>query len=311
MKIIFFGSSDFSIPGLAACLESGHEVVLAVTTPDRPAGRGLKAHPTPVKLFCLEGGIPCVDPESLKDAQALENARRLKPDIFVVSSYGKMIPSVWLLIPKIRFNIHPSLLPKYRGAAPIQWALLNGDPVTGVSIMEVCDRLDAGDVFAQEKVPLDGQINARELSARLADLSRSLLGKVFEQLRNGCLVSHRQEEKDAVYARKLEKSDGLIRWDWPALRIHNYVRGLLPWPVAFFHCGAGHVQILKSHVEDTGQGGGSPSEIVGAGKDGCLRVRTGEGILGIDRVKPAGKKEMSGADFANGYRLAPRTLLGE
>ncbi|MFA7001676.1 MAG: methionyl-tRNA formyltransferase, partial [Candidatus Omnitrophota bacterium] len=234
MKIVFFGSSDFSIPSLEACLDCGAQVSLVLTTPDRRKGRGLKELPTPVKLYCRDKGVPVISPESLKVSGPLEQVRALEPDLFVAASYGKIIPAGWLKVPKARLNVHPSLLPKYRGAAPVQWALLNGDALTGVSIMDIHERLDAGDIYLQKSISLDLAVNAEELTRLLAELSRVALAETLRDFSGGRLQGRPQNEQEAVYARKLEKSDGLIDWAQPALRIHNQVRGLAPWPGAFF-----------------------------------------------------------------------------
>jgi methionyl-tRNA formyltransferase len=311
MKIVFFGSSDFSIPALQACLESSYELSLVITTPDRKKGRGLHEQPTPVKIFCREHNLPVVSPESLKTSTALDDVKRMNPDIFVVSSYGKIIPNAWLEVPKIRFNVHPSLVPRYRGAAPINWAILNGDKETGISIMEINDRLDAGDVFYQKAVSLDPNMDAERLTSLLAEMSREALGLVLNSFSKGTLKGMAQDEAGAVYARKLEKEDGLIHWDCPAQRIDCQVRGLVPWPRAFFECiGGESVQVLAARVVDADRIGGRPAEILQILKDGAVQVQTGKGVLVLERLRPAGKKEMSGADYANGKRLRSGSILG-
>jgi methionyl-tRNA formyltransferase len=311
MKIVFFGSSDFSIPALQACMNSRYGVELVVTTPDKKRGRGLKEFPTPVKDFCAQNRLRVQSPTRLSDPAVFEVVKACRPDVFVVSCYGKLIPASWLELPRIaRLNVHPSLLPKYRGAAPINWAILNGDTETGVSIIDITDELDAGDIFHQTAVPLDSLQNAEALSARLAELSGRLLRDVLPLAEVGALVRTPQDPVRAVYARKLEKKDGKIRWDLSAVQIHNKVRGLLPWPTAFFGSDRGvPVQVLKSRVAEPDGMSGLPGEVLEVCRSGELSVQTGCGTLVLETVRPAGRKEMTGFEFANGWRLSKGSRL--
>ncbi len=303
MKIIFFGSSDFSLPALETCRVKPHELLLVVTTPDRKKGRGLKLTPNPVSAYCREHSIPLETPESPKTSPVIEKLRSLAPDLLVVSSYGKMIPAEWLTIAKkANLNVHPSLLPKYRGAAPIQWPILNGDSETGITIMEVIERLDAGDIYAQEIYPLDQHIQATELSRDLAEHSRKLLLQVFEQLQNHTASKRPQDEKIATYARKLCKEDGRLDWNKSAQVLHNQIRGLVPWPTAFFEYGGEHVQVLSAKILNRAGAACPPGTLLGKETD-CLDIQTGEGVLALLTVKPQGKKEMTAADYARGRHL--------
>ncbi len=304
--IIFFGSSEFSIEALTACLESRHRILLVITTPDRPKGRGLKLQPTPVRLFCEQKGIPVEAPDKLKDEILMGKVKALNPDFFVVSSYGKIIPSSWLQIPKrLALNVHPSLLPKYRGAAPLHWPILNGDAETGISIAEVTPQLDAGDIFYQKKVPITDETDSELLSKQLAELSRQALASVFEQIQKNTLSRTPQEESLASYARKLTKEDGQLDWKKTASELSRFVRGLRPWPGAYALFQNEQLHILKAQAEEGNTSPLRPGQIAAVDKNGFLKIQTGKGVFAIERLRPAGKKEMSGADFARGKRLAP------
>jgi methionyl-tRNA formyltransferase len=309
VSIIFFGSSEFSLGALKASLQSGHPVSLVITTPDANKGRGLQSQPTPVRIFAEENGFPFEAPENLKDSELLKKIENLKPEFYVVSSYGKLIPTSWLQVPsKLCINIHPSLLPKYRGAAPINWPIINGDKETGLSIAEVTSKLDAGDIFSQRKIPLELTDDSDSLSKKLSDLSFDGLLDVFEQIKKGNLQRTAQDETQTNYARKLTKEDGLILWNRTALEIHNQIRGLLPWPTAFTYFQKEPLQILKSSISGP-DSNYLPGHISAITKED-LRIETADGALNLLRVKPAGKKEMTGGDFARGKRLQIGMAVG-
>ncbi|MBI3313045.1 MAG: methionyl-tRNA formyltransferase [Candidatus Omnitrophica bacterium] len=305
MNIVFFGSSEFSLAAFAACLESTyHRVVLVVTTPDRKKGRGLKTLPTPVRILAEARSLAVEAPESLKSEKLLEQVAALKPDLFVVSSYGKMIPDAWLKLPaKVALNVHPSLLPRHRGAAPINWTILEGDKETGVTIAEVTSKLDAGDIFNQLKIPVMPEANAETLSAQLADLSHKALTGVFEKIERDRLSRTTQDETKSTYARKLTKEDGAVNWNLPAIQIARQVRGLLPWPTAYAIFNQTSLQILNAKPDGTDFVGAKPGQIVEITKEEILRIQTGSGILAVIQVLPAGKKQMSAGEFARGRRL--------
>ncbi len=309
MKIVFFGSSDFSLYALQACLEGGHEVALVVTTPDQKKGRGLKVSPTVVAEFAAEKNLNTEKFSKLKDEKALERVRALHPDIFVVSSYGKLIPSSWLGIPKqVALNVHPSLLPKYRGASPLNQPILNGDEATGLSIAEVTKDLDAGDLFYQERIPLEDKIDLPRLSKLLGEISHGAVLAVLRQIEMGTLKRTPQNESESSYAPKLTKEMGRIFWSEPAEILSRKIRGLKPWPgtsVSF----RGELLLIVDGEAVSGGAGAKPGALIEIHKDGAIAVATGEGILRIRSVRPAGKKEMSGADFAHGKRLKPGELL--
>ena len=310
MTIVFFGSSEFSLAALQECLTQPLGVRLAVTTPNRRKGRGLAESPTPVRLFCEKQGIPVEAPESLKSPELVERIRNLQPELFVVSSYGKMIPSSWLKIPaRAALNVHPSLLPKYRGAAPLNWPILVGESETGVSIAEVTDRLDAGDIFEQIAVPIGPRTDSQQLGAELARLSQVALARVLEQIEGGNLKRILQEESRSSYARKLTKEDGLLDWQLSAWELDRKVRGLKPWPGAYAHFRGEPLRILKAHPQEAAGSGAQPGTILEIHGCGFLRIQTGKGALCVETLKPAGKSEMTGAEFAHGKRLACGMLL--
>ncbi|MDD5672375.1 MAG: methionyl-tRNA formyltransferase [Candidatus Omnitrophica bacterium] len=305
MTIIFFGSSEFSIPALQACLDSAHRIALVITTPDQKKGRGLKVAPTVVKVFCQKNGIPVESPGNLKDPQMIDRVRALMPELFVVSSYGKLIPSAWLKIPKIlSINVHPSLLPKYRGASPVNRPILDGESETGVTIMEVTDKLDSGDIFAQERFPLDSKIDAVVLSQALADRSYHMLRKVLDQVAGGTLQRRVQQEGEASYAAKLTKEDGLLKFEDAAEVSARKVRGLKPWPMSYFLFLNEPVLVLEAEPVKAAVAG-IPGTLLAIEKNGAVDIATGNGVLKIYQVKPAGKKAMTAADFVHGRRLQP------
>lgn len=311
MSIVFFGSSEFSLASLKACMESGFPVSLVITTPDVPKGRGLQTLPTPVKLFAQKNNLAVIDPPKLKEPAVFEQVRKLSPEYFVVASYGKMIPSDWLKIPsKLCINVHPSLLPKYRGAAPVNWPLLNGDVETGLSLAEVTSKLDAGDIFYQTKFRIEKDADAVSLGKKLEDLSYQALKETLSKLKaGGTLTRTAQDETQSCYARKLAKEDAAIRWNKSAEEIERQIRGLQPWPGAATFFQGQPLQILQAHVCEPSSKGkaGEISKILKQ----SFAVQTGQGSLEILTVKPAGKNEMSAGDFARGKRLEPGASFQE
>lgn len=304
MKIVFFGSSEFSLPALQACLKSPQQVVQVITTPAKRQGRGLQELSNPVESFSTRLKLPLQAPATLKSPDLLNEIKNLEPDFFVVASYGKMIPSDWLKIPsKAALNVHPSLLPKYRGAAPLHWPILNGDPETGLSIAEVTDRLDAGDVFYQKKIPLTTETTSIDLETKISELSQEALQDCFDLFASGKISRTTQVDTESSYARKLNKEDGQIRWQDSALSISRKIRGLLPWPGTFFSFRGTWVQILEARF-GTIPADALPGTLLAIDRKNCaFEIQTGEKSLTLLRMKPAGKREMSALDFMNGNRL--------
>lgn len=250
------------------------------------------------------------DPEKLKDSPAETEVRNLKPDLFVVASYGKMIPSSWLSIPALfPLNVHPSLLPKYRGAAPIQWPILNGDSETGVSIAIVTAKLDAGDILWQERYSLNKQITSSFLFDELATLSGQCLEKVFQAIESHTLSPQPQDDSKSCYARKLSKNDGFFTFQESAESIAQKVRGLQPWPLAHSLYESNSLQIIEGQALKETQDSKRPGTLLSYEKDGSCFIQTGKGILKLSRLKPAGKKEMPAGDFFRGKRLQPGDVI--
>ncbi|OGW86280.1 MAG: methionyl-tRNA formyltransferase [Omnitrophica bacterium RIFCSPHIGHO2_02_FULL_46_11] len=304
MKIVFFGSSDFSIPVLKALVASNHSVVHVVTTPDKKKGRGQKLASTVVKEFALSHKLPVSAPEKLSDPSVSATMQKLDADMLVVASYGKLIPSSVFTIPKVAaLNVHPSLLPKYRGASPIQQALLNGDQQTGVSIAEIIKELDAGDVFSQVTTHIDKDENALELSHRLGEMAGLLFLKVIQQFENGSVVRTPQDAAQSTYAAKLEKESGKIDWGKSAEQIHNQVRACFPWPSAFTFFRGKRLKICKSRVTATDSKAMKPGTIVEIIPADGVRVQAVPGTLEVLQVQLEGGREMSASEFARGQRI--------
>ncbi len=312
MTLVFFGSDDFSLASLTACLESPHQVVLAVTTPPQKQGRGLTLTPSPVQVFAESKGLRVEAPSELKDDAFAEKIRSLRPDLFVVASYGKFIPGRYLAIPKIAaLNVHPSLVPLYRGSSPIQWPLLNGDKETGVSIIEVARRLDAGDIFYQERFPITEGETHPSLREKLAKRSHDILLNLLKRIPGEPLTRTPQQESQATYARKLTKEDGQLSFSTqPAEEIDRKVRALQPWPGTYLTWFGIRTALLETQVEKSAQAA-APGTLTALHADGSITVAAARGAVRIFRLQPAGKSPMKGSDFANGRRLKPGMMLTE
>lgn len=308
MKIIFFGSSEFSLSALQACLDSPHDLCRVITTPDQPRGRGLKSEPTEVRLLALEKDLPVIAPERLKDPDLIDSIQKLQPDVYVVSSYGKFIPASWLKIPRAgTLNVHPSLVPRYRGAAPINWPILEGERETGLSIIEVAKELDAGDIFYQQVHPIGPDTDAPTLSRELAELSYGALLRVLDQMSRNALQRRPQNHAGQTYARKLEKEDGHVTWETPAMIIDRKVRGLAPWPGVFLMHGPERLKLIRTgfRAVDCQE---KPGTLLRCSREG-VEIATSDGCLILHTVQAAGKKAVNAADFINGRRLKPGDRL--
>lgn len=296
------GTPDFAVPSLVGVAQSGHDLVGVVTRPDRPRGRGQQMQPTDVKAAVVSLGldVPVLQPESLGDENFHAQLQALEPDLFAVVAF-LILPRSVLAIPKLgSVNVHPSLLPKYRGAAPIQWAIINGETETGVTIFQLSPRVDAGDVLIQQKVAIGDDETAGELYERLKMQGAELLIRVVDGMSDGSVMPVPQKDGGVSRAPKLEKEDGEIDWSKGAGNIRNLIRGTNPFPGAFT---LWRDKLLKVHRATVGTGQGEAGTVIGAdGKRGLI-VGTGEGVLALDEVQPAGKRRMSGADFVRGYRI--------
>lgn len=308
MRIVFMGTPQFAVPSLKALVEAGHEVCGVFSQPDKPVGRHQnKLKPTPVKECALSyqaagRDIPVYQPEKLRDGTALAILKELAPELIVVAAYGRILPDdILALPPKGCINVHSSLLPKYRGAAPINWAILNGERETGVTIMYMAKELDAGDILHVLKTDIDPQEDAQALTARLAELGAQALSETVEQLRAGTAHRTVQDHSAYTYAPMLTKDMGMIDWTKPAQRIHDQVRGLIPWPCASTELGGATVKIFRTEVgSETAKASGT---VVSAGKAG-IDVACGDGrLLRILELQPQGGRRMAAADYLRGHPL--------
>ena len=297
MRIVFVGTSEFGIPVLEELAEK-HEIPLVITQPDRPKGRGRKLSPTPIKEAAQRLGLRIIQPERISEAE--DAIRKIQPDVLLVVSYGQIIPKSILEIPKIGpINIHPSLLPKYRGAAPIQRVIMNGERETGVTIMWMNERLDAGDILLQESTPIDPEENYGSLHDRLSKMSARLTVKALQLLERGEAPRIPQDEDKATYAEPITKEETVIDWKEPAEKIHNLVRALSPKPGAQAFISRNRFKIYKTRLSE---GEGEPGSILVKDiKRGILKIACREKSVEILEIQPEGKRVMDVASFLRGY----------
>lgn len=295
------GTPEFAVPSLEALLTAGHSVVGVFCQPDKPVGRHQnRLQPPPVKEYALTHNIPVFQPVKLRDGAALTQIRELSPELIVVAAYGRILPQEILECPPMGcINVHSSLLPKYRGAAPINWAILNGDKETGVTIMYMAAALDAGDIISQGKTPIEPDETAPALTGRLAELGGKLLIETVAALEKGTASRIPQEEGAVTLAPMLSKELSPMDFTRPARELHNQVRGLIPWPAAATQVGGVRCKIFTTRVE---QGTGEHGRVLEAGKAGIL-VACGEGALRILELQPDGGKRMPSASYVLGHPL--------
>lgn len=304
MRIVFMGTPAFAVPSLEKLIEAGHSVVGVFSQPDKPKNRGMKLLPTPVKECALAHGVPVFQPTKLRDGTALEQIRALDPELIVVAAYGRILPDEILNYPaKGCINVHSSLLPRYRGAAPINWAILNGDEETGVTIMHMAHDLDAGDIIDQVRTPIDPDEDAETLYGRLAGLGGELLLRVVEELGAGTARRIPQDPAQVTLAPMLSRELSPVDWSRSARQIHDQVRGLSPWPAATTDAITGDTMKL-CRTQVTGETTSArPGTVVSAGKQG-IDIACGDGIiLRILELQAAGKKRMRAADYLRGNPL--------
>ena len=303
------GTPDFALFSLRALVESGEEVVGVVTQPDKPKGRGYTLTPPPVKVYALEKGIEVFQPTTLKDGAFLETLRALAPEMIVVVAYGKILPLYVLDYPKYGcINIHGSLLPKYRGAAPMQRAIMEGEKITGVTSMYMAEGLDTGDMLIKAEMEIADEDNFETVHDKLGALGATVLLETVKAAKEGTLAPEKQDDSLSNYAAKIEKAECLVDFSLDAKTLHNRIRGLSPFPLAFTHLPNGKMlKIVKTHVED---GKGECGKVVRADKGGIL-VGTGDGLLAIDIATPEGKKAQSASDLVNGRQISAGDILGK
>ena len=303
MRIVFCGTPDFAVPSLDALVTSGQEVVGVFTQPDKPKNRGMKLLPTPVKEYAITHRIPVYQPKTLRDGTALELLRQLDPELIVVAAYGKILPKEILDLPaKGCVNVHSSLLPKYRGAAPINWAILNGEERTGVTLMYMAEGLDTGDMITWVETPIDLNEDAQQLHDRLARMGARLLVETLPAIEAGTVTAVAQDDGQSCYAPMLSKELSPIDWGRTARQIHDQVRGLVPWPSAVAELDGVRCKIWKTAL--TGQTSGkAPGSVVQADRHG-LKVACGDGqVLELLELQPDGKKRMAATAFLAGHPM--------
>jgi methionyl-tRNA formyltransferase len=309
MRIVFLGTPEFAVPSLLALANNGHEIAAAFTQPDRPKGRGNQITESPVKKAATELRIPVYQPERVRRPEVIETLRNLRAEMMVVVGYGQIIPQAIIDLPRYGIlNVHASLLPKYRGAAPIQWSVANGDVETGVTIMQIDAGLDTGDMLLKGAVAIRPDETAPQLSQRLAPLGADLLITAVRGIEAGTTAREKQENAAATYARLLKKEDGLIDWGRNAAEICNRLRGFTPWPGAYSSFRGQQVSVIAARALE---GGNLRHGSLYSDRKRLL-VACGENTsLQVDELQLAGKKRMEAGAFLNGYKLEANERLGE
>lgn len=300
----FWGTPEFALPTLRALLGEGHDVVAVVTKPDRPAGRGRRVHPSPVKRLALEHGIPVLQPERAGDAAFIDDLRALEPEVSVVAAYGLFLPAEALDLPPLgSLNVHPSLLPDLRGAAPVQWALMLGRERTGVTVIRLVEEMDAGPILFQVEEPIDPEDSASELAARLSELGAEALVETLALLELGEVDAREQDDSLATFAPRIERDDARVRWSAPAAEVSNRMRGLDDAPGAWTLFGGRVVKVYRPRPEPGLEHDGVPGTVLEADDsdngEGLL-VACGEGAVRIREVKPSGRRRMGAAEWIRG-----------
>ena len=309
MRIVFMGTPEFAVPSLKALVEAGHEICGVFTQPDKPKNRGMKLQASPIKEYALSAGLSVFQPAKMRDGEALAILRELRPELIAVAAYGKILPVDILELPPLGcVNVHSSLLPKYRGAAPINWAILNGEKETGVTIQRMAEGIDTGDILAQSGTPIDINENAAQLLTRLSQMGAELLVKTVRELEAGLANATFQDESRASHAPMLSKELSPMDWGKTARQLHDQVRGLYPWPSAVTVLDGIYCKIIYTSLleDETNQ---PPGTIVQADKRG-LRIACGDGkVLEIIELQPDGKKAMSAAAFLMGHPIQTGTVI--
>ena len=312
MKIIFMGTPDFAVAALDALCAAGQNVILAVTQPDRQKGRGRKVIQKPVSVCAQKWGVPVFQPARIREPEAVEKIRSLQPDLIVVAAFGQILPQELLDIPRLGcVNIHASLLPGLRGAAPIQWAVINGDAESGVTLMQMNAGLDTGDILFQEKVAIGPQETGESLYEKLAELGGQMIVRYLPAIESGDINPVPQDDERSSYAPMLRKEMGEIDWAMPAAQIERRLRGMLPWPGAYTKLDGHVLKVWKAEVAEPEQDAGPvlPGTVLYTDKS-RICVRTGDGVLALLEVQAEGKKRMGTDAFLRGTKIPAGTLLG-
>lgn len=309
MRIIYMGTPDFAVPSLAQLHQSGHEIVGVFTQPDKPQGRKMVLTPPPVKVRAQSYGIPVYQPETFKDGACEALLRELAPDLIVVVAYGKLLPKYVLDLPRHGcINVHGSLLPRWRGAAPIQWSVIAGDRRAGVTTMQMDVGLDTGDMLLKYETEIGARETAGELYSRLANAGARLLEITLRRLEEGSLQPQKQDDAESSYASMLDKQIAIIDWTKSAREIDCLIRGLNPWPVALTTL---HGERLKVFTAELADGSGTAGTVLAADAKGGIVVACGEGALCLTEIQTMGGKRMRAGDYLRGHEIPKGTTLGE
>jgi methionyl-tRNA formyltransferase len=306
LRIVFFGTPAFAVPTLDTLLASPHTVVGVVTQPDRPRGRGQRVSDAPVKTRALAAGVPLLQPDRMKDPAFLDGLAAWRADLGVVAAYGKILTDAVLAVPRLGLiNVHASLLPRFRGAAPVHRAIIEGETVTGVTIMRVVKALDAGPMLAKDLRAIGPDETSEEVERDLAQLGSRLLVTVVNDIARDRAHETAQDDAAATYAHRLTKDDGAIDWSWPAVRVHNLIRGLHPWPHAFGFVRGTRLILRRSTIESADpKQPAQPGTILEAEGDRLI-IATGDGPLRVIEIQAEGKRPMSVRDFLAGHPQTP------
>lgn len=310
LRIVFMGTPDFAVPALRMLVEEKYPVVAVVTQPDRPKGRKRQLHPPPVKLVAEEYGIPVLQPEKVRNPEELDKVLSLKPDLIITAAFGQILPKELLESPKYGcINLHASLLPKYRGGAPIHHAIMNGEKETGVTLMYMVEALDAGDMIAKRSIPIERDDHVGSMFEKLAKLAADLLKDTLPAFLRGEIKAVPQQEAEATFARNIKREDEKLDWSRTAEELYNHVRGLAPFPVAFTYWRGQPFKIWWAEPvqENTTE---APGTVVRVSEKG-IAVQTGDGLLLLKEVQPAGKRRLPVADFVHGKQMRIGDRLGE
>lgn len=315
MKVVFMGTPDFAVDALQAIIEAGHEVTAVVTQPDKPKGRGKEMQATPVKTCALEHHIPVFQPVKVKEPEAVEILRSYEADIFVVVAFGQILSEEILQMPKYGcVNIHASLLPKYRGAGPIQWAIIDGEKETGITIQQMDKGVDTGDILFQSVVPIDAKETGESLFEKLAKAGAALIVEALPKIEAGEVTPRKQDESQASHAKMLQKSMSRIDWNRKAAELDCLIRGMISWPGASsgYHGKTLKIwqqePVAKDQLPAEALAGAEPGTVIAVEKD-AIYVQTGEGALKLTEVQLEGKKRMAVKDFLLGYPVQPGEML--
>lgn len=315
MRAVFMGTPEIAATVLKSVLASKHEVIAVVTQPDKPKGRGHEMAFPPVKEVALEAGIPVLQPQRARDEAFIDELKALNPDIILVAAYGKLLPKAILDMPKFGcINVHASLLPKYRGASPIQWAVLNGDEKSGVTIMHMAEEMDTGDIIMTEEVVLAADETAGTLHDKLAEIGGPLLITAMDALETGRAPRLRQNEEEATHVKMLDKTMGNLNFSQPAVQLERFIRGLNPWPTAYTKLDGKMLKLWRAAVVPTEEAGKvaknfEPGTIVAVEKE-SFDILTGDGILRVQELQLEGKRKMTAEEFLRGFKLEVGTVLG-